>query len=109
MNLYHSRYSAASGTRAQQPFRWENAEFDAITDDMSVTGEDDPAIETLFKEGMTIWINDLPDIPLVQWFHRIPMNSTYWDNFPSAENPYINSAYWHRTAPLWVNEITPKA
>jgi peptide/nickel transport system substrate-binding protein len=108
MNLYHSRYSTDIGTRAQQPFRWVNKEFDAITDEMSVTGEDDPKIAELFKEGMSLWIRDLPDIPLVQWFHRIPTNTTYWDNFPSAENPYINGAYWHRTAPLWVNAITAK-
>jgi peptide/nickel transport system substrate-binding protein len=108
LNLYHSRYSMEIGTRAQQPFRWVNTEFDAIVDEMSVTGEDDPAIEEQFKEAMGIWIQDLPDIPLVQWFHRIPTNTTYWDNFPSAENPYINGAYWHRTAPLWVNEITAK-
>jgi peptide/nickel transport system substrate-binding protein len=109
LNLYHSRYSMPIGTRAQQPFRWVNEEFDAITDEMSVTGEDDPLIEEQFKEAMTIWIADLPDLPLVQWFHRIPTNTTYWDNFPSAENPYINGAYWHRTAPLWVNEITAKS
>ncbi len=109
MNLYHSRYSTDIGTRAQQPFRWVNTDFDAIVDEMSVTGEDDPAIETQFKDGMSIWIEDLPDLPLVQWFHRIPTNTTYWDNFPSAENPYINGAYWHRTAPLWVNSITAKS
>jgi peptide/nickel transport system substrate-binding protein len=108
MNLYHSRYSMDIGTRSQQPFRWVNEEFDAITDEMSVTGEDDPKIEELFKEGMSIWIEQLPDLPLVQWFHRIPTNTTYWEGFPSAENPYINSAYWHRTAPLWVNEIKAK-
>lgn len=109
MNLYHSRYSTDIGTRAQQPFRWVNHEFDAIVDQMSITGEDDPAIETLFKEGMSIWIQDLPDLPLVQWFHRIPTNTTYWEGFPSAENPYINGAYWHRTAPLWVNSIKAKS
>lgn len=109
MNLYHSRYSMPIGTRSQQPFRWENEAFDAITDEMSVTGEDDPKIEELFKEGMSLWIQDLPDLPLVQWFHRIPTNTTYWEGFPSAENPYINSAYWHRTAPLWVNEIKAKS
>jgi len=108
MNLYHSRYSTPIGERAQQPYRWVNEEFDAIVDEMGVTGEDDPRIEELFQQGMALWIEDLPDIPLVQWFHRIPTNTTYWENFPSAENPYINSAYWHRTAPLWVNSITAK-
>ena len=63
----------------------------------------------MMKKTMAIWIPELPDIPLVQWFHRIPTNTTYWDTFPTQENPYINGAYWHRTAPLWVNEITAKS
>ena len=25
--------------------------------------------------------------------------------WPSEENPYINSCYWHRTSPLWINTI----
>ena len=36
-------------------------------------------------------------IPLLQFYHRIPHNQTYWTNWPSAQKPYINSAYWHRT------------
>ncbi|MDQ3654321.1 MAG: hypothetical protein M3457_04485, partial [Chloroflexota bacterium] len=96
-----------TGERATYPYRWVNEEYDAIVDEMNLTAEDDPNLTALFGEAMGIWIPALPDIPLVQWFHRIPNNETYWTNYPSAENPYINSAYWHRTAPLWVNSITP--
>ena len=39
----------------------------------------------------------MPSVPLLQWYHRIPHNETYWKNWPSQDNPYINSAYWHRT------------
>ena len=39
----------------------------------------------------------MPVVPLLQWFHRIPHNQTYWTNWPSAENPYMNSAYWVRS------------
>jgi peptide/nickel transport system substrate-binding protein len=108
LNLYHSRYSLPTGERAQQPYRWVSPEFDALVDEMSITGEDDPNLVELFKQAMTLWIAALPDVPIVQWFHRIPTNTTYWDGFPSQENPYINTAYWHRTAPLWVNTITAK-
>ena len=107
MNLYHSRYTLPTGERATYPYRWVNEEYDAIVDEMNLTAEDDPNLVALFGEAMGIWIQNLPDVPLVQWFHRIPTNETYWTNYPSAENPYINSAYWHRTAPLWVNAITP--
>lgn len=105
MNLYHSRYTAETGERATYPYRWTNNEYDGIVDEMSSTSPDDPALMDLFKQGIELWINDLPDIGLVQWFHRIPTNQTYWTNWPSEENPYINNAYWHRTAPLWINTL----
>jgi len=43
------------------------------------------------------WLPDLPDIQLVQNYHRIPMNTLRWKNWPTAENPYINGASWHLT------------
>jgi len=51
----------------------------------------------LFKRGMTIWGEELPDCPVVQWYHRIPINNWYFTNWPNAENPYMNSALWHLT------------
>ncbi len=108
MNLYHSRYSLPTGERATHPYRWINEDYDAIVDEMGTRGEDDPELVQLFQDAMNIWIDAMPDIPLVQWFHRIPTNTTFWEGFPSAENPYINGAYWHRTAPLWVNKITAR-
>ena len=58
---------------------------------------DDPALVPLFRQALEIWLAELPAIPLLQWFHRIPHNQTYWTNWPSAENPYMNSAYWVRS------------
>ena len=58
---------------------------------------DDPALIPLFRQAMDIWLKEMPAIPLLQWFHRIPHNQTYWKNWPSAQNPYMNSAYWVRT------------
>ncbi len=43
----------------------------------------------------------------MRWFHRIPTNQTNWTNFPSEENSYITSAYWHRAAPLWITSLKP--
>ncbi len=59
----------------------------------------------LFRQAMDIWLRELPSFPILQWYHRIPHNETYWKNWPTAQNPYINSAYWHRTwllvEPAW--------
>jgi peptide/nickel transport system substrate-binding protein len=78
--------------------RWQNDDFKAVTDDMNKTAMDDPKMKDLFRKGMEIYYTQLPDCPLVQWFHRIPVNTAYWSNWPTAENPYMNSALWHLTA-----------
>ncbi len=107
LRLYHSRYSKPPGERATYPYRWKNEQYDALVDQIGSTSETDPKLNDLFKQAMDIWIKELPDIGVVQWFHRIPTNTTYWTGFPSQQNPYINTAYWHRTSPLWINSIKP--
>jgi len=77
--------------------RWQNADFKAVTDEMNKTAMDDPKMKDLFHKGMQIYYEQLPDCPLVQWFHRIPVNNSYFKDWPTAENPYMNSALWHLT------------
>ena len=76
---------------------------------MGQTAPGTPELHKLFREAMEIWLEDLPSIPLVQWYHRIPYNETYWTNWPSADNPYINSAYWHKTWLLVLLNLKPAA
>ena len=97
LRLYHSRFVEPTGTATQYFWRWKNKDFDGIVDQMGQTAVKDPALVGLYRQAMSIWLRELPAIPLVQWFHRIPHNQTYWTGWPTAEDPYINSAYWHRT------------
>ena len=97
MRLYHSRFVQPTGMPAEHFWRWRNADYDALVDEMGRTAPDDPRLAELFREAMAIWLDEMPSVPLLQWYHRIPHNETYWKNWPSQDNPYINSAYWHRT------------
>jgi peptide/nickel transport system substrate-binding protein len=97
-NLYLKENIKPIGTNSGGNLpRWSNDAFRAITDEMSKTAMDDPKMTQLFHDGMAIWYDELPDCPIVQWFHRVPVNTTYWENWPNAENPYMNSALWHLT------------
>jgi len=107
LRLYHSRFVKPTGTPAEHFWRWSNPEFDAIVDQMGKTDPSDPELQKLFHQAMEIWLHDLPSVPLVQWYHRIPHNETYWKNWPTAQNPYINSAYWHRTFLLVLLGLEP--
>jgi peptide/nickel transport system substrate-binding protein len=77
--------------------RWQNADFIAITQEMNNTAMDDPKMKDLFRKGMELYYKELPDCPLVQWYHRIPLNTWYWDNWPDENNMYMNAAIWHLT------------
>lgn len=105
--LYTSQYSAPMGQPAGQPYRWQNDQYDKLVDEMGQIAPTDPKLETLFHQAMEIWIPQLPDIPLVQFYHRNPVNTTYWTNWPDAQNPYINSANWHRTFELVLLNLKP--
>ena len=107
LRLYHSRYVQPTGTAAIYFWRWQNDHFDQIINRMAGTAPDDPQLLEHFRQAMEIWLRELPSIPLLQWYHRIPHNETYWQNWPTAETPYINSAYWARTWLLVLLELEP--
>jgi peptide/nickel transport system substrate-binding protein len=109
LTLYHGRYwvpigQPASGGRFS---RWRNAEFDRIVDEMATVPREDPRLLDLFHAAMAIWLRELPECPLVQFYHRIPMNQTYWTGWPTVLNPYVNGAFWHLTFPLILRRLQP--
>jgi len=108
MWTYHSKHVAPTGEHhGENKPRWGNAEYDEIIDEMSRTSPDDKVkMQDLFNKGMEIWYRELPEIPLVQWYHRIMYNTTYWTGWANADNPY-NTGNWHATFPLTLWNIEP--
>jgi peptide/nickel transport system substrate-binding protein len=83
------------------------AEFDAIVDEMAVTPMGDARLLDQYHRAMEVWLRELPEVPLVQWYHRVLTNTTYWTNWPSEENPYINTIPIHLTLPLILWNLEP--
>lgn len=98
LRLYQGASVAVPGDHQSNFSRWKNDEYDKIVDEVYLTSMDDYArLEDLFYQAMEIWLPELPDIPLTELYHRIAHNETYWTNWPTAENPYVNGASWHLT------------
>jgi peptide/nickel transport system substrate-binding protein len=96
--LYRPENTAPMGEQSWSNItRWSTPEFTAITDEMGRISPEDPRIVELFRQAMSIWYAELPDCPLIQWYHHIPVNTWYWTNWPDEQNPYMNSALWHLT------------
>jgi len=107
LRLYHSQFVQPTGSSTPNFWRWKNAEFDRIVDEMGKTDPADSQLAVLFHEALEVWLPNLPAVPLLQFYHRIPHNQTYWKNWPSETNPYINTAYWHRTFLLLLLGLQP--
>ena len=88
--------------------QWFGWDYDKLVDEAFVTDpRDTEKMKTIFRKAMEIWLPDLPDIQLVQNIHRIPMNTTYWTNWPTAENPIVNGASWHLTHAMVLWNLKP--
>ena len=99
LRLYHcdNAFPLDSGIVSRAIARWCNEEYSALVDEFATFADGDPAALDVFAKAMDLWYADAIEAPLSQWYHRIPMNQTYWTNFPSAENPYIQPAFWYIT------------
>ena len=76
-------------------FQYSNPDFDAIVKELSVTA-DEAKVRELEHAAMEIWLQDLPDLELVQFFNRTGNNQHYWTNWPStATDPYMNGIHPH--------------
>ncbi|HEY0421670.1 MAG TPA: ABC transporter substrate-binding protein [Acetobacteraceae bacterium] len=108
LKLYQSASVAVPGGHQVNFARWKNPEYDKLVDQMfGVSPTDVPKLAEIWRKAMEIWLPDLPDIQLVQNYHRIPMNTTYWKNWPTADNAYVNGAHWHLTFPMVLWNLQP--
>ena len=108
LRLYQSVSVAVPGGHLVNFARWKNEAYNKIVDDVYVTDMNNKAkLMELFRKAMEIWIPELPDIPLVHNIHRVPMNTTYWTNWPTEQNPYVNGAFWHLTYAMVLWNLQP--
>lgn len=126
LDLFNDKNYVPLGENApwyeRNSFRYNNPEFSAIVDQMMATSPDDQeTMIKLFQQAMAIWLPDLPVIPLVQAPALVPFNSTYWSNWPSADNAWNMPVSWWANLNLvlggfpnqetgeWINGIQPVA
>ncbi|MGH2459725.1 MAG: ABC transporter substrate-binding protein, partial [Chloroflexota bacterium] len=108
MRLYQSTSEAIPGGHLVNFSLWKNATWDKLTDDVYRHSPTDTTTMTNdWKQGMAIWLPQLPDIMLDQGYHRLPMNTTYWTGWPSEQDPYINHAHFHLTPALYIHKLQP--
>ena len=96
MQRYHKKWVNPIGTAGTEYVdntnnggRWVNDEYSALVDKMGGLPLGDPKIVDLMKQAVTIFADEMPDIPWVQTPAFYLYNTTYWTNWPTADNNYV--------------------
>jgi len=88
-------------------WRWQNKKYSTIVDKIGELPIGDPQIDDLFVKAMEIWMDELPIIPITQARKLIPFDTTYWRNWPSADNPYIHPPSWWQSTHVIIHNLEP--
>ena len=111
LDLYTSKHFRPTGEPANPFSRYQNPAYDEILEQMAAMepSPDDQAYMDLYLQALEIYLEEMIDCPIQQWLHRMPMNTTYWENWPTEDNAYVNGAFWHQTIGLLLMGLTAKA
>ncbi|MCH7983173.1 MAG: ABC transporter substrate-binding protein [Chloroflexi bacterium] len=108
MKLYQSSSVNIPGGHQVNFYHWEDAGWDELTDEVGRTHPDNiDKMQELWHDAMEIWLDELPDVPILEFYHRIIMSEKRWTNWPlgGETSGYVNEASWHLTWSLVLHAI----
>jgi peptide/nickel transport system substrate-binding protein len=106
LRLYQTGSEKIPGGHLVNFSLWHNKDYDKLVDELyGISPTEMDKVLDIWNKCMAIWLPEYPDIQISQGLHRLPMNTTYWTNWPNAENPYINPAHYHLTWPLVMHAV----
>jgi peptide/nickel transport system substrate-binding protein len=84
---------------------YSSSEYDAIVGELA-TATDDAQVRALEHQAMEIWLRDLPEVPLLQFYNRTGNNGHYWTNWPTTDtDPYMNGIWMHTGFPYTMMQL----
>lgn len=104
MGRYTNATIAPIGERApgfNNTGRWNTdatAAYTAVVDQMGTMALGADGITDMVVDAYQHLDAEMPFVPLVQAAKLIPMNTTYWTGWPTADNNYNHPAFWWGSA-----------
>ncbi|MEZ4866555.1 MAG: ABC transporter substrate-binding protein [Caldilineaceae bacterium] len=89
----HSKYGPPIGEKCPSIIactRYHNEDYDALIDEMEgMPGSlDNARYVELTNQAVDIYLNDMPELMLLEELHVVVFNDTYWTGWPSEADPY---------------------
>jgi peptide/nickel transport system substrate-binding protein len=110
LESWHSSLYRPSGENAagRNRMRWKNPELDRIIEEIQRLDFDDPKGIELGIEFIKLAVTEMPITPIMSYNVFSVCDETYWEGFPTADDPYTNPvANWANTKYMYV-KIRPK-
>lgn len=95
LDMYTCAHALPEGQPTLFMDRWCNKDYDAAVAKAAALPPGDPALAGAVGEAMEIWMREAVEVPLTEWYHRVPLNTAVWQNWPSKDNPYMQPAFWY--------------
>lgn len=111
LESWHSSLYKPTGENAvgRNRMRWQHPELDPIIEGIQKLDFDDPKGIELGIEFIKLAAREMPITPIMSYNVFSVCDETYWEGFPTAENPYTNPvANWANTKYMYV-KIKPKS
>jgi peptide/nickel transport system substrate-binding protein len=111
LESWHSSFYRPTGENAvgRNRMRWKHPDLDPIIEQIQRLDFDDPKGIELGLEFIKLAATEMPITPIMSYNVFSVCDETYWEGFPTAENPYTNPvANWANTKYMYV-KIKPKA
>jgi len=95
VNGFHEKYIVPTGTPAPaNAIRWKNSKVSQLAEIMENLLPSDPKCVTLGREALKLFIEDMPYIPMFGTSKFVPVDTYYWENWPTFSNHYDNPIWW---------------
>ncbi|NLX82371.1 MAG: ABC transporter substrate-binding protein [Clostridiales bacterium] len=108
INGYDADLIVPIGERGSgQASRWNNERATEIIHELAKISPEDPKSYELGMEFVKVAIEDIPFIGFHSGVKFVPTNTTYWTNYPSAENAYNGPWWWWSCFKYITTEISP--
>jgi len=92
LQSWHSSFYRPSGEPvvSKNLMRFKNEKLDRIIEAIQSRDFDDPECIDLGVEYLKLCVEEMPIIPLMSYNVFCVCDEYYWENFPTAKNPYTN-------------------
>lgn len=105
---WHKQYVVPNGERAPgNTCRWKNDRVSQLLDELSALPSDDPAVVDKIKEVLKEFVKELPFLPMFGTSKFVPVDTYYWEGFPTSENPYEGPWWWWSLFKFHLPHIKP--